>query len=217
MLFLTFFAHANDSEPGSQYLKAAEAGDRRAQYFLADSWFSSGDLSKAEYWAQKAADSGDADACALLAQIKITNPVSLDYPQAKVLAEKAAQAGSKEGEVTLAHILVNTQAGKPDYPKAISLLENASEDLENDSAVDAQMLLGLIYANGVGIKADDDKATWYFKRSSAISRTFDIFPESAVTIDCTIESIKLLLKIKITEFIIHYIFLKCNYYYIKLM
>ena len=37
--------------------------------------------------------------CALLAQIKITNPVSLDYPQAKVLAEKAAQAGSKEGEV----------------------------------------------------------------------------------------------------------------------
>ena len=152
MLFLTFFAHANDSEPGSQYLKAAEAGDRRAQYFLADSWFSSGDLSKAEYWAQKAADSGDADACALLAQIKITNPVSLDYPQAKVLAEKAAQAGSKEGEVTLAHILVNTQAGKPDYPKAISLLENASEDLENDSAV-------------------DDKATWYFKRSSAISRT----------------------------------------------
>ncbi|EFY1242288.1 sel1 repeat family protein [Shigella flexneri] len=153
MLFLTFFAHANDSEPGSQYLKAAEAGDQRAQYFLADSWFSSGDLSKAEYWAQKAADSGDADACALLAQIKITNPVSLDYPQAKVLAEKAAQAG------------------KPDYPKAISLLENASEDLENDSAVDAQMLLGLIYANGVGIKADDDKATWYFKRSSAISRT----------------------------------------------
>ncbi|KEJ64303.1 sel1 repeat family protein [Escherichia coli 3-020-07_S4_C1] len=100
-----------------------------------------------------------------------THPVSLDYPQAKVLAEKAAQAGSKEGEVTLAHILVNTQAGKPDYPKAISLLENASEDLENDSAVDAQMLLGLIYANGVGIKADDDKATWYFKRSSAISRT----------------------------------------------
>lgn len=153
MLFLTFFAHANDSEPSSQYLKAAEAGDRRAQYFLADSWFSSGDLSKAEYWAQKAADSGDADACALLAQIKITNPVSLDYPQAKVLAEKAAQAG------------------KPDYPKAISLFENASEDLENDSAVDAQMLLGLIYANGVGIKADDDKATWYFKRSSAISRT----------------------------------------------
>lgn len=95
MLFMTFFAHAADPEPGSQYLQAAEAGDRRAQYFLADSWLSYGDLNKAEYWAQKAADSGDADACALLAQIKITNPVSLDYPDAKKLAEKAANAAVK--------------------------------------------------------------------------------------------------------------------------
>ncbi|HBI4858972.1 hypothetical protein [Salmonella enterica] len=51
MLFMTFFAHAADPEPGSQYLQAAEAGDRRAQYFLADSWLSYGDLNKAEYWA----------------------------------------------------------------------------------------------------------------------------------------------------------------------
>ncbi|MDM2756159.1 MULTISPECIES: Sel1 family TPR-like repeat protein YjcO [unclassified Citrobacter] len=169
MVLMTCFVHAE--EPGSQFLKAAESGDRRAQYFLADTWFSSGDLGKAEYWAQKAADNGDVDAYALLAQIKITNPVSLDYPQAKTLAEKATQAGSKTGEITLARILVNTQAGHTDYPKAITLLQNASEDLENDSAVDAQMLLGLIYANGVGIPADDEKATWYFKRSSAISRT----------------------------------------------
>ncbi len=96
MLFLTFFAHANDSEPGSQYLKAAEAGDRRAQYFLADSWFSSGDLSKAEYWAQKAADSGDADAA--LARSKSPIPVGLDYPPSKSSCREAAQAGSKEGE-----------------------------------------------------------------------------------------------------------------------
>ncbi|SUG40081.1 putative exported protein [Salmonella enterica subsp. arizonae] len=99
MFLITFFAHAAAPEPGSQYLKAAEGGDRRAQYYLADSWFSSGDLGKAEYWAQKAADNGDADACALLAQIKITNPVSLDYPGAKRLAEKAAKAGSKAGKL----------------------------------------------------------------------------------------------------------------------
>ena len=58
MVLMTCFVHAE--EPGSQFLKAAESGDRRAQYFLADTWFSSGDLSKAEYWAQKAADNGDA-------------------------------------------------------------------------------------------------------------------------------------------------------------
>lgn len=173
MLFMTFFAHAADPEPGSQYLQAAEAGDRRAQYFLADSWLSYGDLNKAEYWAQKAADSGDADACALLAQIKITNPVSLDYPDAKKLAEKAANAGSKAGEITLARILVNTQAGRPDYPKAISLLQKASEDLDNDSAVDAQMLLGLIYANGVGIAP-------MMKKPPGISNAVPPFPVPAI-------------------------------------
>ena len=88
MLFLTFFAHANDSEPGSQYLKAAEAGDRRAQYFLADSWFSSGDLSKAEYWAQKAADSGDADACALVRQ----NQAKFAANNLTLIAGKAPEA-----------------------------------------------------------------------------------------------------------------------------
>lgn len=158
-------------EPGSQYQKAAEAGDARAQYFLADTWFSSGDLSQAERWAQKSADGGDADACALLAQIKITNPVNLDYPAAKALAEKAVKAGSKAGEVILARILLNSQAGQTDSPRAITLLEQASANAESDFAVDAQMLLGLVYANGVGVKEDDEKATDYFKNSSMLSRT----------------------------------------------
>lgn len=158
-------------EPGSQYQKAAEAGDARAQYYLADTWFSSGDLSKAEFWAQKAADGGDADASALLAQIKITNPVSLDYPEAKALAEKAVKAGSRAGDVILARILINSQAGQTDYPRAITLLQQASMNAESDFAVDAQMLLGLIYANGVGVKEDDEKATDYFKNSSSLSRT----------------------------------------------
>ncbi|WP_333501655.1 tetratricopeptide repeat protein [Kluyvera genomosp. 2] len=165
----TLSVHAE--EPGSQYQQAAEAGDARAQYYLADTWFSSGDLSKAEFWAQKSADAGDADACALLAQIKITNPVSLDYPAARALAEKATHAGSKSGEVILARILINSQAGKTDYPRAINLLQQASMNTENDFAVDAQMLLGLLYANGVGVKEDDEKATDYFKNSSALSRT----------------------------------------------
>jgi TPR repeat protein len=59
---------------GSQYQQQAEAGDRRAQYYLADTWVSSGDYQKAEYWAQKAAAQGDGDALALLAQLKIRNP-----------------------------------------------------------------------------------------------------------------------------------------------
>ncbi len=156
MLFMTFFAHAADPEPGSQYLQAAEAGDRRAQYFLADSWLSYGDLNKAEYWAQKAADSGDADACALLAQIKITNPVSWIIPTRKSWLKRRLTRAVKRAKLRWRGSGQHPCRAS-DYPKAISLLQKASEDLDNDSAVDAQMLLGLIYANGVGIAADDEK------------------------------------------------------------
>ncbi len=52
-LFLLVFTSgaAVATEPGSQYQQQAEAGDRRAQYYLADTWVSSGDYQKAEYWA----------------------------------------------------------------------------------------------------------------------------------------------------------------------
>ena len=94
-LFLLVFTSgaAVATEPGSQYQQQAEAGDRRAQYYLADTWVSSGDYEKAEYWAQKAAAQGDGDALALLAQLKIRNPQQADYPQARQLAEKAVKVG----------------------------------------------------------------------------------------------------------------------------
>ena len=162
---------AGAMEPGSQYKPLAEAGDPRAQYYLADTYVSFGDFPQAEYWAQKAADKGDGDALALLAQLKIRNPQQADYLQAKALAEKSIQTGSRAGEIVLARVLVNQQAGTPNYPHAISLLQHAAQDPESDSAVDAQMLLGLIYASGVLPPEDDLKAAQYFKGSSALSRT----------------------------------------------
>ncbi len=70
-------------------------------------------------------------------------------PQARQLAEKAVEAGSKSGEIVLARVLVNRQAGATDVAHAITLLQDAARDSESDAAVDAQMLLGLIYASGV--------------------------------------------------------------------
>ena len=150
LFFITSFACAD--EIGSQYLKQAEAGDARAQYYLADTYFSSGDRTQAARWAEKAAKGGDVDAMALLSQIHFTQG---DYAQAKALAR----------------VLVNTQAGQTDYPQAIKLLQTATEDIDNDSAVDAQLLLGLIYANGVEVAQDDVRAASWFKRSSTLSRT----------------------------------------------
>ena len=164
-LLFPLLAHAD--EIGSQYKAKAEAGDTRAQYYLADTYYSSGDETHAHYWAEKAATNGDVDAIALLAQLTMKT----SFPDARKLAEQASLAGSTEGEITLAHTLVNTQAGKTDYPRAISLLQNAAKDMESDAAVDAQMLLGLIYANGGEVAEDDAKATFWFKRSSALSRS----------------------------------------------
>ncbi|ENB7197340.1 sel1 repeat family protein [Enterobacter bugandensis] len=166
LLFFTSFARAD--EIGSQYQKKAEAGDARAQYYLADTYFSSGDRKQAALWAEKAAKGGDVDAMGLLSQILFTQG---DYAQAKALAQQATIAGSKRGTIMLARIMVNTQAGKTDYPQAIKLLQTAAEDIDNDSAVDAQLLLGLIYANGVEVPQDDVQAASWFKRSSSLSRT----------------------------------------------
>lgn len=163
LVFLTSFARAD--EIGSQYRKQAEAGDARAQYYLADTYFSSGDSKQAALWAEKAAKGGDVDAMGLLSQILFTQG---DYTQAKALAQQANIAGSKRGAIMLARILVNTQAGKTDYPQAIRLLHTATEDIDSDSAVDAQLLLGLIYANGVEVAQDDVQAASWFKRSSAL-------------------------------------------------
>ncbi|MCU6217285.1 tetratricopeptide repeat protein [Enterobacter bugandensis] len=166
LLFFTSFARAD--EIGSQYQKQAEAGDARAQYYLADTYFSSGDRKQAALWAEKAAKGGDVDAMGLLSQILFTQG---DYAQAKALAQQATIAGSKRGTIMLARIMVNTQAGKTDYPQAIKLLQTAADDIDSDAAVDAQLLLGLIYANGAEVPQDDVQAASWFKRSSSLSRT----------------------------------------------
>lgn len=168
LLLLLFTSLTRADEIGSQYKEQAEAGDARAQYYLADTYFSSGDSKQAALWAEKAAKGGDVDAMGLLSQILFTQG---DYLQAKALAQQATIAGSKRGTIMLARVLVNTQAGKTDYPQAIKLLQTATGDSDSDSAVDAQLLLGLIYANGIDVAQDDAQAAAWFKRSSLLSRT----------------------------------------------
>lgn len=165
LFLLPLLAHAD--EIGSQYKEQAEAGDKRAQYYLADTYYSSGDEPHARFWAEKAAANGEPDAVALLAEMMMKTSL----PAARKLAEQATLAGSESGEITLAHTLLNSQAGKTDYPRAITLLQKAAEKPDSDAAVDAQMLLGLIYANGGEVKEDDAKATEFFKRSSMLSRS----------------------------------------------
>ena len=79
-----------------------------------------------------------------MAQLKIRNPQQADYKQARELAEKAVQVGSKAGEIIPPACWSTIRPGRRDYSHAITPQDAAQ--IRNDSAVDAQMLLGLIYA-----------------------------------------------------------------------
>jgi TPR repeat protein len=166
LLLLLFTSLVRADEIGSQYKEQAEAGDARAQYYLADTYFSSGDSKQAALWAEKAAKGGDVDAMGLLSQILYAG----HYAQAKALAQQANIAGSKRGAIMLARVLVNTQAGKPTIP-GHQTAANGNRRYRQRLCGRCAMLLGLIYANGVEVAQDDVQAASWFKRSSALSRT----------------------------------------------
>ncbi|WP_318364662.1 tetratricopeptide repeat protein [Enterobacter sp.] len=164
------FAALDPIPPGSQYRDMAEKGDKYAQYFLADTWFSAGDMKQAQRWAEKAAAAGLPDAWALLANISLQHSGKA-LLQAKRYAEKAALAGSDAGKVILARILLHRPAEQKACARALSLLEQAAGNMHDDAAVDAQMWLGLLYAGGICVKEDHATAAYWLKRSSALSRT----------------------------------------------
>ena len=125
-------------EIGSQYLARAEKGDKYAQYFLADTWFSAGDMKQAQHWAEKAAAAGLPDAWGLLANIHLQHAGGAALLQARRYAEKATLAGSNTGKVILARILIHHPAEQKACVRAVSLLEQAGGNMNDDAAVDAK-------------------------------------------------------------------------------
>ncbi len=108
LLIFTSFVHAD--EIGSQYKAQAEAGDARAQYYLAGTvQLRLLTASRRRCGQRKRQKGGDIDAMALLSQIHFTQG---DYAQAKALAQQATIAGSKRGAIMLARVLVNTVVAK---------------------------------------------------------------------------------------------------------
>ncbi|WP_431810091.1 hypothetical protein [Jejubacter sp. L23] len=138
---------------GIDYEARAKAGDSAAQYYLAEALLGQRDYAGAEYWARRAAEQGQADGWAILAELRMRSEDVSGYTQAKALAEKAVANGSDRGKVVLGKVLANTLSGSADYQGALRLLKEAASDMENDAAVDAQLALGMMYAAGVGLVA----------------------------------------------------------------
>nr|VXZ89728.1 Uncharacterised protein [Klebsiella pneumoniae] len=112
------------TEPGSQYQQQAEAGDRRAQYYLADTGSAPAIIKSRILGAE-----GGRQAMAMRwrcwrssKSVTPTGGLSAGPPA----GGKAVEAGSKSGEIVLARVLVNRQAGATDVAHAITLLQDAA-------------------------------------------------------------------------------------------
>ena len=86
--------------------------------------------------------------------------VKRDVEQALYWYQKAAEQGLAEAQFNLAHLLVSEEISAV---AAAEWMQKAAEQ----GMPDAQYLMGVIYAEGIGVDADDDKAVAWLKKAIA--------------------------------------------------
>ncbi|HYL70859.1 MAG TPA: TonB family protein, partial [Candidatus Dormibacteraeota bacterium] len=122
------------------FVKAAQAGDRRAQYQVGASLLlgfgCECEESKAVVWLRRAAESDQPDAQVTLAQLALRGtPAEADLERAKVWLERAAANGDHDGMYYLAALLAATPtAAYRDPTRALALLDKVKKDLGGDPA-----------------------------------------------------------------------------------
>ena len=141
------------------YLKAAEAGDARAQSWLGRAYMSGDgmqqDTVEALRWLRPAAANGDAEARNVLGRwYERTGNAEHDLRQASALYRQAFEKGDFDGRIGYARLLLNGPAEDRDPVRAATLYRQAAEagDPRGMSALSA------LYASGTGVKADPELA-----------------------------------------------------------
>jgi TonB family protein len=120
------------------FLKAAQSGQREAQYQLGASLlFGEGcrcEETKAETWLRKAAEADEPNAQVTLAQFALRGtPDAASVRKAKLWLERAARSGNHDGMLELAALLATTpDADLRDPGRALDLLERVKKDLGSD-------------------------------------------------------------------------------------
>lgn len=120
-------------------LKAAQAGVLSAQYLVGMQLLSASTRgveksdSKGVAWLQMAADGGQSDAQAALANYLLRTRTTERFGDAQDLLEKAAAAGHKDGKFYLAAMLAaGSDASRRDPKRALDLLDQVKGDLDLD-------------------------------------------------------------------------------------
>lgn len=150
-------------------IQAANMGNIKAQIDLAQS-YRTGDedeqipknLEKVAYWYSKAAALGDKNALNNLAYMyAMGDGVTQNHTTALKYYLMAAQKGEDSSQVAICGYYLEGQAPLPqDFIKARSWCQVAADKNNND----AKLLLGRIYAKGLGVKQDKAKALYWYKQ-----------------------------------------------------
>jgi uncharacterized protein len=143
--------------------KIAPASSRRALYELGRAYAANRQTAEAAGAYRKAADEGSSAAMVELGLLLANGSgVAKDDAQARMLFQRAAQAGNPRGATNLAAL--STGAGASGDPaEARALLARGPET----NSAEAQFQLGLMYANGVGGPKDDVAARALFEKAAA--------------------------------------------------
>lgn len=143
------------------YLLGAYAGNA----YSAD--LSSADPAKAYFDAlRERASKGDSDASVCLGEIYQRGIIVFPDPeQAYSLFKSAADAGNPRGKTQLAVLMsADTGSGKANPQAAMAMLK----ELVKEGYAPAATEIGVFYAAGVGVPADEDQArNWYMKGAAA--------------------------------------------------
>jgi uncharacterized protein len=143
--------------------KIAPAALRRALYELGRAYAANRQTAEAAGAYRKATDKGSSAAMIELGLLLANGSgVAKDDAQARMLFQRAAQAGNPRGATNLAALSAGAGASG-DPAEARALLAKGAET----NSAEAQFQLGLMYANGTGGAKDDVAARALFEKAAA--------------------------------------------------
>jgi serine/threonine protein kinase len=156
------------NEELASVLKAANAGDAKAQVEIANRYFYAlngvgKDYSQAVAWYRKAADQGSAVGQSDLGSLYYYgHGLPQDYAQALFWFRKAADQGDASADANLGVMYANGQGVPQDYAQAVAWYRKAADQ---GSAV-GQNDLGTLYQSGHGLPQDSAQALFWFRKAA---------------------------------------------------
>lgn len=165
-------ATTKDTSKGFYWLsQAAEQDYALAQHELAllyrDGIGTDVDLQQAYNWLFKAWSNGHLPSSVDVANILREGLVSSKDPDtAFTILESASEQGEALGQYNLSRMYTDGEGTIVDHDKAFYWMEQASESTLEPPVSLANLAMGVMYSQGVGVKKDPVRACEYFERSS---------------------------------------------------